>query len=219
MGTAVGNIATPVTQPMTGWIARLNALTRAPTAPERCELCGIALPSRHAHLVEPATRALWCACTGCSLLFEPEAARRFKRIPSYAMQLQGAALGDADWQGLGVPIEVAFFFESSTEGRAVGLYPGAAGLVEADIDAAAWERLKRAHPHFAALAPDVEALLVNRLHGARECFRMPIDRCYELAALVRRHWRGMSGGTRVWQQLAAFFAQLRLELAGPHGRA
>jgi hypothetical protein len=56
---------------------------------------------------------------------------------------------------------------------------------------------------------DVEALLVNRVRGAREHFLVPIDECYRLIGLIRTHWRGLSGGREVWEELARFFEQLR----------
>jgi hypothetical protein len=55
---------------------------------------------------------------------------------------------------------------------------------------------------------ELEALLVNRLNGAREYYRAPIDVCFELVGLIRLHWRGFSGGDKVWQEINAFFAKL-----------
>jgi hypothetical protein len=59
------------------------------------------------------------------------------------------------------------------------------------------------------MEPDVEALLVNRAGEARDYFIAPIDRCFELVGLVRTHWRGLSGGTDVWEKIHEFFARLR----------
>ncbi len=57
--------------------------------------------------------------------------------------------------------------------------------------------------------PDVEALLVNRVGDRRDYFIAPIDSCYELVGLLRVHWRGLSGGTEVWERVAGFFDELR----------
>ncbi len=57
----------------------------------------------------------------------------------------------------------------------------------------------------AKLSPDVEALLINRMNGAREYFWVPIDECYRLTGLVRKHWRGFSGGEEGWEQIERFF--------------
>ena len=62
---------------------------------------------------------------------------------------------------------------------------------------------------FAVDAADVEALLVNRVGSAREYFLVPIDECYRLVGLIRIHWRGLSGGSLVWGEIAAFFDDLR----------
>ena len=61
----------------------------------------------------------------------------------------------------------------------------------------------------ADLEPDVEALLVNRIDGAREYYRVPIDRCFALVGLIRTRWRGLSGGAEAWQAIHEFFAGLR----------
>jgi hypothetical protein len=56
---------------------------------------------------------------------------------------------------------------------------------------------------------DVEALLVNRVNNARDYFVAPIDQCYRLVGLIRTHWRGLSGGPAAWQQVGAFFEELK----------
>ena len=37
---------------------------------------------------------------------------------------------------------------------------------------------------------------------------MPIDECYKLVGLIRTHWRGLSGGDEVWDEIARFFDRL-----------
>jgi hypothetical protein len=44
---------------------------------------------------------------------------------------------------------------------------------------------------------------------ASEYFVVPIDVCYRLVGLIRIHWRGLSGGTEVWQEIGKFFTELR----------
>ena len=68
------------------------------------------------------------------------------------------------------------------------------------------------------MQPDVEALLVNRVRGAREQWIVPIDDCFRLAALIREHWTGFQGGDEVWDEIARFFAELRAS-HGPAERA
>ena len=37
---------------------------------------------------------------------------------------------------------------------------------------------------------------------------VPIDDCFSLVTLVRKEWRGLSGGTDVWPKIDGFFACL-----------
>jgi hypothetical protein len=37
---------------------------------------------------------------------------------------------------------------------------------------------------------------------------MPIDECYRLVGLIRLNWRGLSGGSEVWEEVDKFFEQL-----------
>jgi hypothetical protein len=58
------------------------------------------------------------------------------------------------------------------------------------------------------MSPDVEALLVNRVGTKRDYYLVPIDVCFELVGLIRVHWRGLSGGDLVWDEIEKFFARL-----------
>jgi len=55
---------------------------------------------------------------------------------------------------------------------------------------------------------------VNRLNGARDYYLAPIDVCFELTGLIRLHWRGFSGGEKVWEELGKYFGRLRAEAGG-----
>jgi hypothetical protein len=50
---------------------------------------------------------------------------------------------------------------------------------------------------------------VNRARGAHEHFLVPIEDCYRLVALIRTHWRGLSGGSEVWDEIERFFSEER----------
>ncbi len=70
------------------------------------------------------------------------------------------------------------------------------------------------NPELTRMESDVEALLVNRIGHARgfsapEYYILPIDECYKLVGLIRVHWKGFSGGTEVWQEIARFFEELK----------
>jgi len=116
---------------------------------------------------------------------------------------------DEQWGRLQTPIDLAFFLRDSAAGRAVAYFPGAAGAVASDVPPDGWQQLCEANPVLHELAPDVEALLVNRVRGRRDYFRAPIDVCYELVGLVRAGWRGFSGGPDVWTEIERFFARLK----------
>ena len=194
------------------WVAALRDIAgRSAQARERCELCGAELESHHAHLIEPPTQRLLCACAPCALLFSDSTAARFRRVPEEVARLTNFTLDAAQWDALGIPINMVFFVRSSAPRRWLALYPGPAGATESQLDLAAWDELMRTNEAMSTLADDVEALLINRLDAADDCFRVPIDRCYALVGLIRRHWRGVAGGSAAENAIAQFLAQLRVE--------
>jgi hypothetical protein len=89
------------------------------------------------------------------------------------------------------------------------MYPSPAGSMESMLALEAWAELERQNPILKTLQPDVEALLVNRIKGARRYYMVPIDKCYELVGTVKTHWRGLSGGSAVWEAINAFFDKLQ----------
>jgi hypothetical protein len=91
----------------------------------------------------------------------------------------------------------------------MAFYPSPAGPTESLLELDAWDEIERANPALADVEPDVEALLVNRAHGAGDYFVVPIDDCYRLVALIRTHWRGFTGGSEVWDEIAGYFGVLR----------
>jgi hypothetical protein len=175
---------------------------------ECCELCGAELPSEHDHLVEIASRKLLCACGACAILFDGQKSPRHRRVPRRVEVLDGFVMTDAQWEGLNVPINLAFFFYNTPAKRVVAFYPSPAGPTESLLPLGSWRELVAANPVLAELEPDVEALLVNRVADGRDYYRVPIDSCYKLVGLIRTHWRGLSGGTEVWREIRKFFAEL-----------
>lgn len=185
---------------------RRFARVRAPV--ERCDLCGLELPAEHDHLIEPERRQLACACPACALLFAERARARYKRVPRRVLRLDDFALTDGEWEGLRLPISLAFLYDSSPQGRMVACYPSPAGATESQLELETWAEIRARHPALAGLATDVEALLVNRTRTPGDYLIVPIDECFRLVGLIRTHWRGLSGGTEVWKEIAAFFAAL-----------
>jgi hypothetical protein len=190
-------------------LASLRRYLRPRAARERCDLCSVELADDHPHLVELASRRLCCACEPCAILFGSPAAPKYRRVPRGVRFLSDFRLTDMQWEGLNLPINLAFFVVSSTAGRVVALYPSPAGATEALPPPDAWEALTEDNPALRELEPDVEALLVNRLGPEPEHYLVGIDQCYALVGLVRTHWRGLSGGTAVWAEVGRFFADLR----------
>lgn len=182
---------------------------RAAAAPERCGLCDAELGGDHSHLIEPATRRLVCACEACAILFSGQSAGRYRRVPRRVRYLPDFRLTEAAWDGLGIPIDLAFFLHSTPADGVVAVYPSPAGPTESLVSDEAWAALAADNPVLLDLEPDVEALLVNRVRGTRESYRVGIDQCYKLVGLIRTRWRGLSGGQDVWDEIGRVFAGLK----------
>jgi hypothetical protein len=198
-------------------LAALRRFVRPRPARERCELCGTELADEHTHLVEVANRRLCCACDPCALLFSGQTAGKFRRVPRGVHWLGGLRMTDALWEELRLPINLAFFLHSTAAGRVVAVYPSPAGATEALPSPEAWQALVDDNPELCDLEPDVEALLVNRLGAAPEYYRVGIDRCYQLVGVIRTHWRGLSGGTEVRDEIGRFFAALKDQTSASGG--
>ena len=175
-------------------LAALRKFTRKRSAAEYCELCSAPLSAEHEHLIEPAVQRLVCACTACAILFSGQQSARFRRVPRCASILSDFQLTDAQWEELHLPINLAFFFQSTRAGRVMAVYPSPAGGMESLLTLESWSRLEAENPVLRELEPDVEALLVYRVDRARDHYRVPIDACYRLVGLIRSNWRGLSGG-------------------------
>jgi hypothetical protein len=197
-------------------LASLRRFGRPRVVRERCELCDAGLAAEHAHLVEVSNRQLVCACDACAILFDSQAAAKYRRVPRRVQYLADFRLPDAAWEELRLPIDLAFFLHSTPAGRVIALYPSPAGATESLLSLEAWQTLTKDNPVLSDFEPDVEALLVNRTKEARDCYRVGIDECFKLVGLIRAHWRGLSGGSEVWESINNFFVHLR-ERSGPRG--
>ncbi len=143
---------------------------------ERCELCSIGLSSSHPHLIEVAQRKLLCTCEACAILFSGQGVK-FKRVPRRVRSLPNFNLSDAEWSGLMVPINMAFFFRSSLENRVVALYPSPAGATESLLALESWNDIVARNPILNQMESDVEGLLVNRL-GYSRGYSAPSITCF-----------------------------------------
>ena len=96
----------------------------------------------------------------------------------------------------------------------MAFYPSPAGAVESLLPLETWNEIEHDNPVLKEMQPDVQALLVNRVGHSRgfaapDYCILPIDECYKLVGLIRTHWRGLSGGAEVWQEIATFIAGLK----------
>lgn len=159
----------------------------------RCEVCGVPIPEHHGHRAVGHARAPQCACERCA---DP---------PSTAVEV---ALTDEAWDALDVPVGLAFFLRSSSAADVLALYPGPAGLTEAAVSEATWHHAIERSPDLARLAPDVQALVVDRMAGRRRHRIVSADSCYRLAGTLRTAWRGLHGGDAVNAELDRFFREV-----------
>lgn len=195
----------------------LRQFVRRPSSAERCEMCSKELASRHQHLLEPENRKLICACDACAILFGSQGQTKYKRVPRRVRFLPDFRMTDSQWDGLMMPINMAFFFKSTPQGRVMALYPSPAGATESLLSLDTWAEIESENPPLLEMEADVEALLANRIGHARgfsnpEYYIVPIDECFKLVGLIRSRWQGLSGGTEVWRDIGQFFADLK----GPH---
>ncbi|MEU1377085.1 DUF5947 family protein [Streptomyces triculaminicus] len=196
---------------------RLRELARRPSpapapaaaAPERCDLCAEPVPAGHRHLLDLADGAALCSCRACALLFDHREAggRHYRLLPTRRIRLAGHRIDDLLWAALGVPVGLAFFVRDGTSGRTAVSYPSPLGAVRSTVDPDVWAELASALPGSARPADDVEALLVNRALEPHEHWIVPLDDCYRLVAVVRAHWKGLTGGREAWSRIASFFAE------------
>ncbi len=177
---------------------------------EYCDLCGEMIPVAHRHLLNLNERQILCSCQACGLLFSQDVAgtKKLRLIPNRLVELRQFEMTDAQWDSLHIPVNMAFFTYSSLAGRVVAVYPGPAGPMDSMLELDAWEDLAASNEVLSAMAPDVEALLINRARGDRKYFLAPIDDCYRLVGTIRLYWKGLSGGQDVWRAIDQFFDDL-----------
>ncbi len=212
-------------------LAALRNLSPPREPAVRCEMCSLPLADLHQHLFEVGPQRLLCACDACALLFSGDAAdAKYRRVPRRILFLPDFCLGDPQWDGLLIPINMAFFFHSTPRARPMALYPSPAGATESLLELESWNEIVAQNPVLQTMEPDVEALLVNRIGrpgqqnpgqqspgsqgpGAdgqeAKYFLAPIDECYKLVGVIRANWRGLSGGKKVWGEIDAFFVDLK----------
>ncbi|WP_051388160.1 DUF5947 family protein [Saccharopolyspora rectivirgula] len=191
----------------------ISASGEQPVVADRCDLCGAELVDEHRHIYDRREQQLVCSCRECALLFGKEAAAqgRFCLVPQRRVRLEPVPV-----DVLGVPVGLAYFVPRA-DGVVQAHYPSPLGPARWEVDPGSWRAVEAGQHALRSLTPDVEALLVNTTSGAKQHWIVPVDDCFRLVALVRREWRGISGGTTVWSEIRKFFAELTEQEWGSHG--
>jgi hypothetical protein len=172
----------------------------------------VVLGSEHRHLLDLNEHVVVCSCDECAILFgQPGAgAGKYRAVPRRYLALDDFRLSDEQWDELAIPVNMVYILRSSVAQHAMAFYPGPAGAMESLLDLSYWETLVAQNPILRDLEEDVEALFVYRgRDSAPEYYLLPIDECYRLVGLIRSQWRGLSGGTEVWQAIEQFFQRIR----------
>lgn len=192
-------------------VAMLQAmLKKRPPEGEVCDFCSTPVGHEHSHLIELAARRILCACRPCFIVFEPPGAAngKYRAIRDRVREIAGFGLEDGQWESLQIPIGLAFFFFNSLENRMCAFYPSPAGATESLLPLDTWDEIVAKFPQIAALAPDVEAVLVQRTRDVTRAYVVPIDAAYELVGLIRTYWKGFDGGTAAHEKIEEYFGRL-----------
>ena len=194
--------------PLAGALGALKRFASgAMPAEESCELCAVRVGAAHAHLVEPETRRILCACEPCALAFNARTDGRYRQVPRDVRALPPDAISNAHWDALGLPVHLVFFVRSTPAGRVVAQYPSPAGAMESSLPLAGWSAIEEASAEVREMRPDVEALLVYRVRDQRVHLIAPIDECYRLVGLLRAR-RGHVSTAGADGEVAEFLAAL-----------
>ncbi|MFJ4655124.1 DUF5947 family protein [Nocardia sp. NPDC088792] len=200
-------------------VLRRLAAAGPPTdrAEPRCEMCAVPISEPHTHVVNIEGRQLMCVCRGCYLLFtEPGAGLRYRAVPDRYLAFPGTVVGPAEWDGLEIPVGLAFFFRNSALERTVAFYPGPAGATESELPLESWQSVLQQHPELDVLTDDVEALLIRMPERgtAGGCLLLPIDACYEFVGRMRLLWKGFDGGSEARRYVEEFFTTMSSRARG-----
>jgi hypothetical protein len=206
-----------------GGLAALRRFSRPPSgAAETCEGCRAPLPESHEHRLylgaKSSDRRLECVCGPCAAA--EVAGAPWRRVPHRCVPVPDLEAADIEWEGLGVPIRLAFFVVTGADAGPLAFFPSPGGVIELQADRGVWGRMRARSVAVQRIRADVEALLVHHAHPVGEAgapaghqYVVSIDVCYRLVGIVRAHWRGFGGGAEVWKRIEALFVHLGGEAA------
>ncbi|MGZ4183468.1 MAG: DUF5947 family protein [Solirubrobacteraceae bacterium] len=185
------------------------ARAQAQDGEERCDLCGMAIPEDHRHLLALVERRIVCSCEACWAMRAGEG--DYRPTGNRTLWLPDLDVPDDIWANFQIPIGLAFFMHSTVTACVVAMYPSPAGATESELHFETWRRMVELNPVLDDLEPDIEGLIVNRLTEPPVYAVAPIDRCYALTGAIKLTWEGISGGTGVGEAVSRFFDELRRE--------
>lgn len=173
---------------------------------EKCSFCGRILPDDHRHLVDLSAMRFMCACEMCTIKMAETGA--YKPLPQRYLQLDDFKMSDELWSDFLIPVNMAFFVNSTVRNGTVAYYPAPTGATESKLKMEPWAELQQLNPILNNLTPDLEALLINRLDATGQYYIVPIDCCYKLIGMIRIAWKGIFGGNDVNDIIRKFFSDL-----------
>jgi len=174
---------------------------------ERCNFCGTILTPDHRHLVDLSAMKFICTCEMCMITNAENG--KYKPLPQRYLQLEDFNMSDSLWSDFLIPVNMAFFVNSTAKQGTVAYYPAPTGATESKLKMEAWNNLVIVNPVLKDLTNDLEALLVNRLGDKGQYFIVPIDSCYKLIGMIRIAWKGIFGGKEVNDIIDKFFDELK----------
>jgi hypothetical protein len=174
---------------------------------ERCNFCGTILTPDHRHLVDLSAMKFICTCEMCMITNAENG--KYKPLPQRYLQLEDFNMSDSLWSDFLIPVNMAFFVNSTAKHGTVAYYPAPTGATESKLKMEAWNNLLEVNPVLKDLNSDLEALLVNRLGDKGRYFIVPIDSCYKLIGMIRIAWKGIFGGREVNDIIDKFFDELK----------
>ena len=158
---------------------------------------------------------LVCSCDACAVLFSGRAGGP---VPARAARRRVVCPTSACPTPSGRTCTCRSTWRSSSQstpaGRVLAFYPSPAGRrrIAADARGLAGPGRRESRPR-ASSSPTSRRSWSTGSEGERAYYRAPIDECYKLVGLIRAHWRGLSGGTEVWDEVGRFFAGLKRAVA------
>ena len=179
-----------------------------------------ALAAEHAHLRRAGRAGGWSApARPAPSSSAARAAAKYRRVPRRVRYLADFRLTDAQWEGLHLPINLAFFLHSTPAGRVVALYPSPAGATESLVRAGGVGGAGRGEsgPPRARAGRRGAAGEPRRRRRATTTASASTS-ATSWSGLIRTHWRGLSGGTEVWEEIGRFFAGLKERSQPRRGR-